>query len=142
MNEDIAVYGPLIEGEERAAGAESLRRGWLGMGRDVDAFEQGVTDALGLVDRQVVAVSTGFAALHVGLLVAGVGEGDEVIVPSLTHLADIQAIVVAGGRPVLCDVDDATLCIDPAKAADLVTDRTKAILAMDYGCHLCDYDGL
>jgi len=138
MNEDIAVYGPLIEGEEMAASAESLRRGWLGMGRDVDAFEQGVTDALGLVDRQVGAVGTGFVGLHVGVLVAGVGEGDEVIVPPLTHLADIQAIVATGAEPVLCDVDEATLCIDPEAAAALVGGRTKAIVALDYGCHLYD----
>ena len=136
------MYGPLLEEGDIAATTEALRRGWLGMGRDVDAFEHGIAEALGLTDRHVIAVSTGFAALHVGLLVAGVGEGDEVIVPSLTHLADIQAIVATGASPVLCDVVDDTLCIDPDKAAALVSARTKAILAMDYGCHLCDHDRL
>lgn len=142
MTDRIPVYGPVLDNDDVEAVTTALTSGWLGMGREVEGFEQRVLEAIGATDRQAVAVSTGFAALHVGMLVAGVGPGDEVIVPSLTHLADVQCILAAGGRPVFCDVDDATLCIDPERAAELVTDHTRAIVAMDYGCHLCDHHAI
>jgi dTDP-4-amino-4,6-dideoxygalactose transaminase len=126
-----------MEAEELEAVDDVLRLGWLGMGSAVGDFEQAVEKVLGGA-RIAVAVSTGYAALHLGLLAAGVGPGDDVIVPSFTHLADVQAIRAVGAHPVLCDVLDATLCIDPARAAALVGPRTRAILSMDYGCHLVD----
>lgn len=142
MSDSIPVYGVLIEEDDVAATAEALRRGWLGMGRDVSEFEHAVESAVGPTDRRAVAVSTGGAALHVAMLVAGVTPGTEVILPSLTHLADAQAVLAAGGEPVFCDVDDATLCLDAERAAELVTPRTGAILAQDYGGHLCDHDAI
>jgi dTDP-4-amino-4,6-dideoxygalactose transaminase len=120
---------------------DAVRGGWLGMGGAVGDFEQAVEKVLGGT-RVAVAVNTGYSALHLGFIVAGVGAGDEVIVPSLTHLADVQAIRAVGARPVLCDVLDATLCLDPARVAELVGPRTRAILAMDYGCHLADHAGV
>jgi len=137
----IPVYGPLLDADDVEAVTATLTGGWLGMGAQVGAFEQGVLEAIGPSNRRAVAVSTGFAALHVGMLVAGVGPGDEVIMPSLTHLADVQSVLAAGGEPVFCDVDD-TLCIDVEQIASLITDRTKAILSMDYGCNLCDHDAI
>src|SRR5215208_5061427 len=83
-------------------------------------------------DRHVAAVSTGHAALHLALLLAGVGPGDEVITPSFNNVADFQAILATGARPVLCDVDDRTLCIDVEKAAQPVGPATKAVIATDY----------
>lgn len=111
------------------------------MGGRVGDFEQAVEKALGGT-RLAVAVSTGFAALHLGLLVAGVGEGDEVIVAAHTHLADVQAIRATGARPVLCDVLDDTLCLDPASVESLIGPRTRAILSMDYGPHLADHQAI
>jgi dTDP-4-amino-4,6-dideoxygalactose transaminase len=87
-------------------------------------------------------VSTGHAALHLALLLAGVGPGDEVITPSFNNVADFQAILATGAEPVLCDVDDDTLCIDVEKAAALVTPATKAVIATDYACMLCDHAAL
>jgi dTDP-4-amino-4,6-dideoxygalactose transaminase len=141
-NDRIAVYGPMIGEADLATVAETLQGGWLGMGADVDAFEQAVLDAIGSPDRKAVAMSTGGAALHVALLVAGVGRGDEVIVPSLCHLSNVQAVLAAGAEPVFCDVDDETLTIDPRQAAELVGPRTKAAIALDYGPYLCDYEAL
>lgn len=137
----IPIYKALMEAEELEAASEALRRGWLGMGEYVDHFEQAVEKAVG-GGRRAVAVSTGYAALHLGMVIAGLGPGDEVIVPSLTHLADAQCIRAVGAEPVLCDADEATLCIDPEKAAELVGPRTRAIVTMDYGCHLADHPAM
>lgn len=141
MNEDtIPVFKPLIESEEIEASREALELGWLGMGSYVGQFEEAVRDYLGAADRFVAAVSTGHAALHLGLLSMGVGPGDEVITPSFNNAADFQAILATGAEPVFCDIDDDTLCIDLEKAAGLVSPRTKAIIVMDYDCVLCDHD--
>ena len=134
----VPIYKALMECEELDAASEALGRGWLGMGEYVDEFEQAIEKAVG-GSRRAVAVSTGYAALHLGMIIAGIGPGDEVIVPSLTHLADVQAIRAVGAEPVLCDAEDATLCLDPARAAVLIGPRTRAIITMDYGCHLADH---
>jgi dTDP-4-amino-4,6-dideoxygalactose transaminase len=134
----IPIYKALVESEELEAVDDALRGGWLGMGSAVGDFEQAVEKVLGGT-RLAVAVSTGYAALHLGLITAGAGPGDEVIVPSFTHLADVQAIRAVGAQPVLCDILDSTLCLDPASVAELVGPRTKAVVTMDYGPHLVDH---
>jgi dTDP-4-amino-4,6-dideoxygalactose transaminase len=138
--EKIPVFKPLIEPEEMAASARALELGWLGMGSYVGEFEEGLKDFLGASDRYVAAVSTGHAAIHLGLMVMGVGAGDEVITPSFNNAADFQAILATGARPVFCDIDEDSLCIDLDKAEELVTPQTKAIIVMDYDCVLCDHD--
>lgn len=138
--EKIPVFKPLIEQEEIDASRQSLELGWLGMGSYVGEFEESVKSFLGASDRYVAAVSTGHAALHLGLLTIGVGPGDEVITPSFNNAADFQAILATGAQPVFCDIDDDSLCIDLDKAEELVSPRTKAIIAMDYDCVLCDHD--
>jgi dTDP-4-amino-4,6-dideoxygalactose transaminase len=137
--EQIPVFRPLIEQEELDASTEALKLGWLGMGSYVGQFEEAVKSFLGATDRYVVAVSTGHAALHLGMLAIGLGPGDEVITPSFNNAADFQAILATGAEPVFCDIDEDSLCIDLEKAEQLVTDRTKAIIAMDYDCVLCDH---
>jgi dTDP-4-amino-4,6-dideoxygalactose transaminase len=138
----VPIYKALIGTEEREAADQALRQGWLGMGTYVGEFELAVEKVIGGGCRRALAVGTGYAALHLGLIAAGVGDGDEVIVPSFTHLADVQAIRAVGARPVLCDILDTTLCLDPARVADLVGPRTRAILTMDYGPHLADHASL
>ena len=140
--EQIPVFAPLLEAEELAAAREALELGWLGMGSYVAEFERELAAVIEANDRKVAAVSTGHAALHLALLLAGVGPGDEVITPSFNNVADFQAILATGAEPVLCDVDDRTLCIDVDKAASLVTNATKAVIATDYACMLCDHRGL
>jgi dTDP-4-amino-4,6-dideoxygalactose transaminase len=138
--EKIPVFKPLIEQDEIDASRRSLELGWLGMGSYVGEFEESVKNFLGASDRYVAAVSTGHAALHLGLLTMGVGPGDEVITPSFNNAADFQAILATGAEPVFCDIDDDSLCIDLDKAEELVSPRTKAIIAMDYDCVLCDHE--
>jgi dTDP-4-amino-4,6-dideoxygalactose transaminase len=136
----IPVFKPLIEKEEIAASTNALELGWLGMGSFVNKFEEELKTFLQCEDRHVVSVSTGHAALHLGLLIAGVGPGDEVITPSFNNIADFQAILATGAEPVFCDIHLETLCIDLDKAELLVTEKTKAIIVMDYDCFLCDHD--
>jgi dTDP-4-amino-4,6-dideoxygalactose transaminase len=135
----IPVFLPLIEEEEYAAARAALELGWLGMGSYVNQFEEALKTHLGAPDRYVAALSTGHAALHLGLLAAGVGPGDEVITPAFNNVADFQAILATGAEPVFCDIEDSTLCIDLEKAGELVSSRTKLIIAMDYDCALCDH---
>ncbi len=138
----IPVFKPLIQPEEISAAVASLEQGWLGMGASVGAFEEALKEVLGAQDRHVVAVNTGHSALHLALMLAGVGPGDEVITPSFNNIADFQAILAVGASPVFCDILEDTLCLDVAKAEALVGPRTKAIIAMDYDCFLADHDAV
>ncbi len=135
----IPVFKPLLEEEEIQACVEAMELGWLGMGSYVGQFEQALSDYLELNNRHVVALSTGHAAIHLGLLLAGLQPGDEVITPSFNNIADFQAILATGAKPVFCDIDETTLCIDLNKAEELVSPDTKALIAMDYDCLLCDH---
>jgi dTDP-4-amino-4,6-dideoxygalactose transaminase len=140
QTDKIPVFKPLLEQEEFAASREALELGWLGMGSYVGAFEERLKEFLGATDRYVAAVSTGHAAIHLGLLVIGVGAGDEVITPSFNNAADFQAILATGAKPVFCDINEDSLCLDLDKAEALVSPQTKAIIVMDYDCVLCDHD--
>jgi len=136
----IPVFKPLIEQEEIQAAQEALEMGWLGMGSYVGRFEEAIQKFVGASDRYVAAVSTGHAALHLGLLVGGVGPGDEVITPSFNNIADFQAILATGAELVFCDIYNDTLCIDLEKAEKLISPRTKAIIVTDYASMLCNHD--
>ena len=138
--EKIPVFQPLIESDDINASTQALELGWLGMGSYVGQFESEIKQFLEASDLYVAAVSTGHAALHLGLLLAGVGAGDEVITPSFNNIADFQAILATGATPVFCDINNDTLCIDLDQAEKLVNEKTKAIIVMDYDCVLCDHD--
>jgi len=140
MSEKIPVFRPLLEDEEMAAARQALELGWLGMGSYVGRFEDRLKEVVGASDRQVVAVSTGHAALHLALMAAGVGPGDEVITPSFNNVADFQAIAAVGAAPVFCDIDPLSLCVDLDRAEELISPRTRALIVMDYDCLLCDHD--
>ena len=136
----IPVFKPLIEQEEYDAARQALELGWLGMGSYVSKFEDSIKELIQAPDRHVAAVSTGTAALHVALLVAGVGPGDEVVSAAFNCSADFQVVTQAGAELVFCDTLDDSLCIDLDSAEKMVTPKTKAIIVMDYDCILCDHD--
>lgn len=141
----VPMFRPLIEEEEILAAVESLQLGWLGMGSYVGEFEDAVAEVCGLDTsrgRNVVAVSTGHAALHLALDLIGVGPGDEVITPSFNNAADFQAIRACGADPVFVDIDNENLCIDVEKVEELISDKTKCIIAMDYDVFTCDHEAL
>jgi len=139
--EPLLPYGrQWIDETDIAAVAEVLRSDWLTTGPAVPRFEEAVAAFAGA--RYGVAVSSGTAALHAAMYAAGIGPGDEVIVPPITFAATANAVVFQGGTPVFADVDSATLLLDPAAVESRITPRTKAILAVDYAGQPCDYDAL
>jgi dTDP-4-amino-4,6-dideoxygalactose transaminase len=140
--EQIPVFKPLIEQDEVSAAVKSLEMGWLGMGASVGQFEETLKKYIGCEDRHIVAVSTGHAALHLAMLLIGLEPGDEVITPSFNNIADFQAILAVAAIPVLCDIREDTLCIDVSKAEQLISSKTKAIIAMDYDCCMADHDAV
>ena len=140
---NIPVFKPLIQKEEINAVVKSLEVGWLGMGSNVKEFESQIAKVCNLnasLDKYVVAVSTGHAAIHLALMTIGVGFGDEVITPSFNNVADFQAIKACGASPVFVDIEKETLCIDHNKIEEAITSKTKCIIVMDYDICLCNHD--
>lgn len=131
-------YGrQLIEDADIEAVVEVLRGDWLTTGPTVDAFEGALAEAGGAM--QAVAIANGTAALHAAYEAAGVGPGDEVIVPSLTFSATANAARYLGATVRFADVDE-TLTMDPEHAASLVNERTKVIAPVDFAGHPADID--
>lgn len=142
-SKSIPVVLPHIGKEELNAAMEALNLKWLGMGHYVKTLEDELERYLGVEpDQHVVLLSTGTAAIHAGLTLAGVGPGDEVILPSINFVGGPQMVVAMGASPVFCDIEAETLCLDVQKASRLVTERTKAILPVDYSGHLCRHSAL
>jgi perosamine synthetase len=129
-----------LDEEDIQAVIQVLRSDWLTTGPNVPAFEEAFAAQVG--SKYAVAVSSGTAALHAAMFAAGIGPGDEVIVPPMTFAATANVIVYQGGKPVFADVDPDTLLLDPGKAEAKITSRTKAIIAVDYAGQPCDYDSL
>ena len=142
MPERIPVFKPYIGVDTSKAAVDALDLGWLGMGSYVRDFEERLKAVLECGDRQVVSVNTGTSALHLAMLILGIGPGDEVITPSFNNIGDFQAIRAAGAEPVFCDVDETTLGIDVEKAEALLSRRTKAVIGMDYAGLPCALDEL
>ncbi|WP_234433272.1 DegT/DnrJ/EryC1/StrS family aminotransferase [Streptomyces sp. NRRL WC-3549] len=122
---------PYLYGREAASVARVLEAGQYGHTDLTVEFERRIAAYLGVPD--VVAVSSGTAALHSALLATGIGLGDEVIVPSMTFCATVQAIRAVGAAPRFIDVDPATLCVTPQLVMDAVTDDTAAVLPVLFG---------
>lgn len=141
MRERFLVFGaPLIGDAEIDEVVDSLRSGWLGTGPKVARFERAFAVYKGA--EQAVAVNSCTAALHLSLLAADLGPGDEVITTPLTFCATVNAILHAGATPVLADVDPITFNIDPAEVAARITPRTRAILPVHFAGRPCAMDPL
>jgi len=126
-----------IESEDIQAVLRVLESAWLTTGPAVDSFEQAFCRFTGA--EHAVAVSSGTAALHAAVHAAGIGPGDEVIVPAVTFVATANAVVYCGGIPVFADIAPDTLLIDVDDVTRKITDRTRAIIAVDYAGQACDY---
>ena len=129
-----------IDDDDVAAVVAVLRGDWLTTGPKVAEFEQKFAEFCGA--KHAVAVSSGTAALHCLYHAAGIGEGDEIIVPALTFAATANAALYCGATPVFADVEADTLLIDPASVAQKITAKTKAIVAVDYAGQPANYQAL
>lgn len=126
--------------EEQAAVQDVLASGRVVQGEQVSAFE---AEFGALVNgRPCVAVNSGTSALHLGLIAAGIGPGDEVIVPSFTFAATANAVVRAGATPVFADIEPATFGLDPTAVEEAVTSRTRAIMPVHLYGHPAEMTGL
>lgn len=123
-SEKLPAYEPIFNGNEIAYLADVINSGWVSEGKFCRAFEKSISQ---LVSRKYANItSCGTAALVIGMKALGLGEGDEVIVPTLSHSADPNSIASIGCKPVFCDVNPITLCIDEEDLVRKISKNTKA----------------
>lgn len=135
------VFGsPAIEDPEINEVVATLKSGWLGTGPKVAQFEKDIAAYKG--SKHALAVNSCTAALHLSLIAAGLKPGDEVITTPLTFCATVNAIIHAGAKPVLADVDPVTMNIDPDQVSAKITPRTRALLPVHFAGRACDMDAL
>lgn len=123
----IPAAKPIIGDEEREAVDRVLRSGMVAQGPEVKAFEQEFAAQM-VAGRECVAVNSGTSGLHLGVLAAGIGAGDEVIVPSFTFAATGNSVALTGATPVFVDIEPDYFCLDPRAVEAAITPKTKAIM--------------
>lgn len=131
---------PAIGEREKQLVLETLESGWITTGPKT--IELGTRVAALAGAAHGVAVNSATAALHLSLAALGVKEGDEVVTSAYTFVACANVIEHVGARPVLVDVEPDTLCMDPKALEAALTDRTRAVMPVDYGGHPCDIDAI
>jgi dTDP-4-amino-4,6-dideoxygalactose transaminase len=136
----IPVMRPWLGAEEAAAAAAAVSSGWVAQGPRVAEFEEAFASAIGA--GHAVAVSSCTAALHLALVVAEIGPGDEVVVPSLSFIATANAARYVGAVPVFADVDEATQNLTPATVELRITPRTRAVILVDQAGVPADLDAM
>jgi len=129
-----------IDDDDCRAVESVLRSDWLTTGPKVKEFEAALVDYTGAAEA--VGVNTGTAALHAAVWAAGIGPGDEVIVPAISFVASANCVLYVGATPVFADLSPDTLNLDPEDVIRKLTSRTKAIIAVDFAGHPCDHDAL
>lgn len=140
---DFIVFGaPAIGDPEVQEVVDSLRSGWLGTGPKVARFEKDFSLYKGISENNVAAVNSCTAALHVSLIAAGIGPGDEVITTPMTFAATVNAIIHSGATPVLADIDLSTMNIDPKQIEARISKKTRAILPVHMAGRPCDMDAI
>ena len=141
IRSDYLVFGsPDLHEEDIEEVVATLRSGWLGTGPKVARFEHDFAEYVGMPNA--IAVSSCTAALHLALLMLGIGPGDEVIVPAMTFAATANVVMHCGARPVFADVDRSSMCIDPLDVQRRITPRTRAIVPVHFAGRPCDMDAL
>jgi len=129
-----------IDEEDIKEVTKVLKSEFLTTGPVIEQFENQLTNYTGY--KYAIVVNSGTAALHAALFAAGVGPGDEVIVPALTFIATANAVLYLGAKPVFSDIDQDTLLIDIDNVKKLINSNTKAIIAVDFAGQQADYTSL
>jgi perosamine synthetase len=136
----VHLSAPWLDERDEELVLETLRSGWLSLGPTGPRFEELLADAAGA--RHCAAVSSGTAGLHLSMRLAGVGPGDEVITSPFSFVASANCAIYEGATPVFADIDARTYNLDPAAVEAAVTERTKAIVAVDIFGYPCELDPL
>lgn len=131
---------PSFWGKERKFVADALRSSWISDGPYVEKFEKDFASLHGV--KFCLTTSSGTSAIYLALLAAGIGSGDEVIVPGLSFMAPAHMVLAIGARPVYADIDPRTWSMDPACVRQLVSKKTKAIVAVHLYGNVCDMAAL
>ena len=135
------VYEPSLDANEKKYVNECLDSTWISSkGKFVNEFENSFSKFIGV--KHATTVSNGTVAIHLALLALGIGEGDEVIVPTLTYIASVNAIAYTNAKPVFVDSLESSWQIDPADVVKKITPQTKAIMAVHLYGHPCEMDAL
>lgn len=135
------VYKPSMNGNEKKYVNECLDSTWISSkGKFVGKFELEFAKYIDV--KHATTVSNGTVALHLALIALGIGEGDEVIVPTFTYIASVNAIIYCGATPVFVDSLESTWQMDPLDIVKKISDRTKAIMAVHLYGHPCEMDRL
>jgi dTDP-4-amino-4,6-dideoxygalactose transaminase len=137
---EIPLSRPWLDEREEELVLEVLRSGRLSLGPWIDRFEEEVAERVGA--PYAAALSSGTAGLHLLCRIAGLGPGDEVITSPLSFVASANCFILEGAMPVFADVDPVTLNMDPAAVEAAVTERTRAIVAVDMFGYPCELDAL
>lgn len=137
----IKVARACVAKEELDEIKEALDYGYFGLAFKVNELEEKIASYLS-TDRGVVCCANGTSAIHLALESAGIGPGDEVIVPSFTFIATAQAVLMAGAKVVLCEVNKDDFLIDINDVLKKITKKTKAIIPVHYSGNVCDMDSL
>ncbi|NNL22104.1 MAG: DegT/DnrJ/EryC1/StrS aminotransferase family protein [Ignavibacteriaceae bacterium] len=139
MSIKYPVYQPSLNGNEKKYVQECMDSTWISSkGKFINQFENEFSKFTGI--KHSVAVSNGTVALHVALLALGIGKGDEVIVPTFTYIASVNAITYTGAKPIFVDSDPITWQIDTQKIEGKISKNTKAIMAVHIYGHPCEMD--
>jgi len=118
----------------------TLRSAWIGTGPRVHAFEEAFREYVGA--EHAIAVHSCTAALHLAMVALGIKPGEEVVVPAMTFVSTASAVIHAGGRPVVADVDWSTMCLTPEQLAGRLTDRTRAVICVHFAGRASDIEGI
>ncbi len=135
---EIPFHKPYITDDEITAVTGCLRSGWLTMGHKTAEFEKQFREYIGC--GNAVSVNSGTAALHLALLAAGIGKGDEVILPAMTFAAGAEVVNYLNAVPVLVDIERETRLMDVSAIEEKITGRTRAVMPMHYGGQPCDME--
>jgi perosamine synthetase len=136
----VGLSAPWLDEREEGLVGEVLRSGRLSLGPTIERFEEAFADVVGA--PYAAAVSSGTAGLHLLCVAAGIGPGDEVITSPYSFVASANCAIYEGATPVFADVDPRTLNLDPAAVDAAVTERTRAVVAVDIYGYPCELDEL
>jgi len=138
MPEFIPVANPNFTESEAKAVYDTIKSGWISMGKKVQEFEKLVCDYTGA--KYAIAMNNGTSTLHAILTALNIGPGDEVILPTLTYVSSANVILYTGATPVLCESDPKTFNVEPQEIHSKITKNTKAFMTVDLKGMPVDYD--